>query len=158
MTAYAAPVLRALIQQTLQPINLYTRDVEELLMATCAQESLLGYYRTQAPTGPARGIFQVEGPTFNDVFTNYLAYHPPLLATVSAAFTNQPPNVDELVTNDPAAIIMCRVQYLRAPEPIPAATDIQGIWTLYKKRYNTPQGAAIQSEFMRHYNMLVAGK
>jgi hypothetical protein len=70
--------LRTLIKNTLTPFNMYSAIAEELLMATCANESNLGQYRTQSGNGPARGIFQVEGNTFNDLFTNYLAYHPAL--------------------------------------------------------------------------------
>jgi len=150
--------LRQLIQQTLQPLNLYSPDVEELMMFTCANESDLGKYRTQGGGGPARGIFQVEGNTFNDVWTNYLAYHSALAQQISALFQNQPPSVDELVNNDPAAIAMCRVQYLRAPEAIPPANDVEAIWTLYKKRYNTPMGAATHDRAMQAYQTYVVGK
>lgn len=152
---YEPAVLRKLIQDTLTPHGLYTRDVEELLMFTCANESDLGTYRTQAPHGPARGIFQCEGATFNDIFANYLRWHWALNQQVTSCFTHQPPMVDELVTNDIAAIMICRIQYLRAPEAIPAYTDIEGIWALYKLRYNTPIGAATHDIAMAAYKKYV---
>ncbi len=146
--------LRALIHSTLTPLGLYSKNAEELLVATCCQESLMGKFRTQAPHGPARGIFQCEGATFQDLFLNFLDGRSALYTQVASLFNEQPPSVDELVTNDPAAIAICRLQYYRFPEPLPDAGDLEGIWLLYKKRYNGP-GAATQEEFMQHYNELV---
>jgi len=65
-------LLRQLIKRTLTPLNLYSADAEELLMATCAQESLLGKYRHQV-NGPAIGIFQDEPGDFNDLWAHYLS-------------------------------------------------------------------------------------
>ena len=149
--------LRTLIQTTLKPLNLYSVDAEELLCATCAQESLLGKYRRQGNGGPALGIFQMEPEDFNDIWTNYLAYHPNLAMDIGKLATTQPPRPVELVTNDPFSIAMARVQYLRAPGTLPAATDLQGLWAYYKAHYNTPEGAATQDQFVRNYQTLVKG-
>jgi len=148
-----AAVLRTQIQKVLTTLDLYSVDAEELLMATCAQESLLGTYRTQAPHGPARGIFQVEGNTFDDLFTNYLQYHPKLLGQTKALFKSQPPTVDELVNNDPAAILIARLCYYRHPQALPAAGDIEAIWSFYKRWYNGP-GAAEHDQFLANYKRL----
>lgn len=155
MTTYSSPTLRSLIQQTLKPMNLWSANAEELLLATCAQESAFGTYRTQGGGGPARGIFQDEGEDFQDLFLNYLDYHSGLYTQVAKLFNTQPPDVDQLVNNDPAAIAICRVHYLRAPEALPSNTDLNAIWTIYKKRYNTPGGAATQDEFYRNYKRYV---
>ena len=154
-TPYKPQDLRDLIKQVLTPLSLYSDDVAELLLFTCANESHMGIYRTQAPNGPARGIFQVEGPTFTDVFRNYLLYHPNLDIAIGNLFTIQPPSVDELVTNDKAAIAIARVQYLRAPGAIPKKDDLQGIWNYYKKYYNTVLGAATQTGAMLAYEQYV---
>ena len=126
-------------------------------MFTCATESLLGTYRTQAPNGPARGIFQCEGNTFNDIFTNYLGYHANLFGLIVGLFNVHPPGVDELVTNDAAAISICRVHYLRCPESLPDSGDIEGIWNYYKQFYNSPLGAAQHDTSIQHYQELVLG-
>lgn len=148
--------LRALIKSTLTPMNLYSPDAEELLMATCAQESAMGTYRRQVG-GPALGIFQMEPATFNDIFSNYLVFHPGLQADVCALASTQPPRPVELVTNDNFAIAMCRVQYLRAPGSLPSMLDLNGLWSYYKLHYNTSQGAATQAEFYANYKKYVAG-
>ena len=148
-------LLRGNIQNTLTPLGLYSPEAEELLMATAAQESLLGQYRTQMG-GPALGIFQMEPATFNDIWANYLHYKP-IAAPVQALFTNGIINVQDIVNNDVAAIAMARVQYLRAPGMLPAETDLAGLWAYYKRVWNTPLGSARQAGFYRNYHNLVQG-
>lgn len=147
--------LRAQIESTLKPMGLYSPEAEELLCATCAQESLLGTYRVQM-NGPAVGIFQMEPEDYNDIWTNYLKYNFQLSVQVSALAEGNV-GAQQLIDNDPLAIAMARIHYLRAPEPLPAATDLAGLWQLYKLRYNTPQGAAKQQDFYGHYHSLVQG-
>jgi len=149
--------LRKLICQTLTPIDeLYSPESLELLMATCAQESHLGTYRQQVG-GPALGIFQMEPATWNDIWANYLVYHTALAAEVKALQQIPSLGAREMITNDPLAIAMARVHYLRVPEPLPAMTDLAGLWRYYKAHYNTPQGAATQDEFFANYKRLVGG-
>jgi hypothetical protein len=145
--------LRALIKKTLSPLGLYSLDAEELLMATCAQESLLGKYRRQGNNGPAIGIFQMEPNTFNDIWQNYLAYHEQLADGLRALASTQPPRPIEMLMNDPFAICMCRVHYLRVPHPMPSGTSLQGLWGYYKVYYNSVLGAATQEEFVRNYKL-----
>lgn len=148
--------LRSIIQSTLTPLAIYSAAAEELLMATCAQESHLGQYRRQI-NGPALGIFQMEPGDFDDIFANFLAFKPALRDEVMALSTVQPPQATELVNNDPFAIAMCRVHYMRAPRPLPAATDLEGLWMYYKVNYNSLQGAATQAQFYSNYHRLVGG-
>ena len=115
----------------------------------------MGVYRQQV-NGPALGIFQMEPEDFNDIWTNFLAYKTTLSAQIRALVPGLMVASD-LMNNDALAVAMCRVHYLRAPEPLPAATDLNGLWALYKLRYNTPQGAAKQVDFVRNYHALVQG-
>jgi hypothetical protein len=147
--------LRALIQSTLTPLGLYSADAEELLCATCAQESLLGVYRQQV-NGPALGIFQMEPEDFNDIWTNFLAYKTELSAQIRGLVPGLMVAAD-LVNNDALAVAMCRIHYLRAPGSLPAATDLNGLWAYYKAHYNTPAGAATQQQFYGNYHRLVQG-
>jgi hypothetical protein len=150
---YNPTVLRALIQQTLTPLGLYSVAAEELLMATCAQESLLGTFRTQAPHGPARGIFQDEGEDFDDLWTNFLQYHATLASQVKALNGGAQGTADDLVNNDTYAIAVCRVHYLRSPMALPDPTNLAALWHAYKIAYNTIQGAATQAQFIEHYKL-----
>jgi hypothetical protein len=156
MAALKLDEFRALIKKTLQPLALWSAGAEELLVATAAQESHLGMYRRQI-NGPALGIFQMEPATFNDIWGNYLKYKPGLEADLCELATTQPPRPVEMVTNDAFAILMARVHYYRAPEALPAATDLGGIWQLYKLRWNTPLGAATYEQFVANYKKYVNG-
>lgn len=153
MANYTSPDLRALIRQTLQPANHWNAAAEELLLATSAQESLLGVYRTQAPNGPARGIFQMEGEDHDDAWNNYIQYHSDLVQWLESLSSTH--TTDDMVNNDPYAIAMCRVHYMRKPGALPDPTSLNAIWLYYKQWYNTPEGAATQSEFYNHYQNLI---
>jgi hypothetical protein len=151
--------LRAQINAVLTPLGLWSPAAEELLCATCAQESKLGSYRWQIG-GPALGIFQMEPATYYDLWANYLRYHKDLAVRVCAMGKDgmdHQPGPDELVHNDPLAITMARLQYLRAPGGLPAADDLKGLWQYYKAHYNTPSGAATIEQFYRNYKTLVHG-
>lgn len=144
--------LRQLIRATLMPLGLYSEDAEELLMATCAQESRLGFYRHQV-NGPALGIFQMEPEDHDDIWKNYLAYHPALGSALSRIANQLAPAASDLQFNDPYAIAMCRIHYERAPGALPAAADLTGLWNYYKQHYNTPQGAATYEQFVNNYRL-----
>ena len=148
--------LRALIQKTLTPLNLYSLNAEELLLATCANESDFGVYRTQGNGGCAKGIFQMEGATHDDIWHNFLAYHSGLSSQLHLLSARC--NTDDMINNDPYAIAMCRVHYLRGRGNLPDSTDLEGIWAYYKLHYNTPLGAATHDEFMAKYNKYVLGQ
>lgn len=149
--------LRFLIQQTLSPIGLYSLDAEELLLATCANESNFGEYRTQVH-GPARGIFQMEGEDFNDIWTNYLQYHGTLAFQVKNYNGGKQGTVEDLVNNDQYSICMARVHYARKPGVLPDHTDLEAIWAYYKHWYNSDSGAATHDEFVAKYKKFVLGQ
>lgn len=151
---YEAAQLRALIQSTLKPMGLYSVNAEELLMATAANESHLGEFRLQVD-GPAIGIFQEEPEDFSDLYANFLTFRPHYRAMVdslSAART-----VQDLENNDPYAVAICRMHYLRAPGDLPAADDLTAIWNYYKAHYNSAEGAANATTFAECYRRYVQG-
>lgn len=143
--------LRQLIKDTLVPLALYSADVEELLMATCAQESLLGTYRHQVH-GPAIGIFQDEPGDFYDIWNNCLS-GTKLGVMIGALASTQPPLPAELQNNDRFAIAICRAHYLRVKHPLPSASDLMGLWHYYKTYYNSIEGAATQEQFVQNYKL-----
>jgi hypothetical protein len=147
--------VRVMIEQTLTPMNIYSPGAAELLLATMANESDFGVYRIQLGSAVAKGIFQMENATHDDIWLNYLRYHHDLALAICHLSPTH--HADDLINNDPYAIAMARVQYLRCREAIPAANDIEGIWALYRLRYNTPQGAATHDGFMAKYQKYVIG-
>lgn len=128
--------LRELIVDTLKEANLHSDSAVELLMLTAATESKLGHYIRQVK-GPAMGVFQMEGATEDDIWSNYLKYKPELHSKVqlSSVFGD-----DELVWNLKYAILMARVHYLRVPSSLPNVHNIGGLAHYWKDHYNTRLG------------------
>ena len=137
--AFNKEQFRELIEDVLREADLYSASAVELLMLTCAVESNFGTYIKQV-RGPALGVFQMEPNTEKDIHKNYLAFKPQLRTTVrdfAGNFIN--PELD-LKANLTYAIIMARVHYLRVPEPLPPADDINALAYYWKRHYNTWKG------------------
>ena len=148
-----SPTLRQEIRTTLQPMGLWSANAEELLLATCAQESGFGQYRTQLGGGPARGIFQMEGEDHDDAWKNYIAYkHTLVTQLINLSPTHQ---TDDMINNDPYAIAMCRVHYARRPGALPDPANLTALWNYYKAQYNTASGGATETEFFSNYKEYV---
>ena len=136
---------RELIRKVLQDCNLYSDDAVELLMLTAAVESKLGTYLTQI-RGPARGVFQMEPATEKDLWENYLKYKPHIVEDIEKYRLEHP---DEMRFNLAYAIIMARIHYLRAPEPIPKT--LEGKAEMWKRRYNTYLGKGTVEKAIQAY-------
>lgn len=147
------------IQPALKAINFYTPEAEELLVATCAQESKGGTYVQQMGDGPARGCYQMEIATHDSLWKHYLFPRVDLSMTLmrSCNFRTQP-NADELSSNLKYASQMARIFYLQFNEKLPIADDIEGIWAYYKKYWNTEKGAAQHDDFIKNYNVFIGKK
>lgn len=154
---------------TLRDIGLFGSEAVELIIATIAQESHGGTYLEQLVAGGACGIIQMERPTYRDIWDNYLKklddtkqiwkYGQALIEKimVSCNFRNEP-KFEELIYNLRLNIIMCRLHYLRYPDALPNPNNIDDIWLLYKRRYNTPLGKATKTEFISNYRTFLGVK
>lgn len=151
------------VLEYLHPEIPYSLAAENLLMGTAAQESQLGRYLVQLGSGPARGIFQMEDATHddindeNDLYDNFLRFRQHIDAKVDALrlparlpFDDQ--DAPNLIGNLYYAAAMCRVHYYRAPGALPAAGDIPALAAYWKKIYNTHLGAGTETEFIENYH------
>lgn len=143
----------SVIQPVLQHLGLESDAAVQLILATGRQESHLAYLR-QLGNGPALGIFQMEPATHDDIWNNYLAYRDELADNVRslAIGTKQIPDPTQMVGNLFYAAAMCRVHYLRVPEPLPAADDLAGQAQYWKTYYNTELGRGTVDEFIANNN------
>jgi len=139
-----APVFRALIRKTLEGIWLYSEEGEELLMGTCAQESLFGLYRHQVQ-GSAHGVMQIELPTFTWLRAKYATHYPELRRY----------NFEDLIDNDRASILVARLKYLTIKAPLPAAEDLKAQAAYWNKYYNCNPRFGTDEEYIRHYHKYV---
>jgi len=129
---------------------------EELLLGTAVQESLNFMHRNQVGGGPAKGYFQMEPSTHDDIWGNYLKYRKNVASIVISFLSN--PNADkirELETNDKYAAAMARVHYMRVSAPLPKAGDIAAQARYWKQHYNTPLGKGVPHEYIEKWNKYV---
>lgn len=145
--------LRDLISTVLKDVGLYSEDAVELLVLTACTESLAGTYIYQVG-GPARGIFQMEPKTEEDIWKNFLAFRPSLAERVKQ-FTSG--GIDDLSHNLEYQVVMARVHYLRVKEKLPSAYDVNAMAKYWKKYYNTNKGKGTVEKAERDYNRIVFG-
>ncbi|WP_349934553.1 hypothetical protein [Acetobacter sp. A11-2] len=129
------------ILPALEAINLSGEAAVNLVTGTGLVES--GFIHDRQINGPALGWFQMEPRTHDDIWRNFLRYRPDLANRVLAASSlTGLPGAENLVQNRAYSACMCRVQYLRTPEPLPSATDAAALSAYHKQHYNTALGLA----------------
>jgi hypothetical protein len=126
------------------------KAASQLLLGTAIQESNL-QFRRQFGDGPARGLFQMEPATHNDIWNNFLRFNEPLSAKVRSFLNGDPQSAATLENNDKYAAAMARVHYRRVPPALPAADDIAAMGAYWKAHYNTPLGAGTATEFIKNW-------
>jgi len=146
MSIHPGHLREYVIRPVLKNLGLHSEAAEELLMLTAATESLCGKYIHQVG-GPALGIFQMEPRTHDDIWEHFLRFKPGLSEQVKqyGCFSR------ELPGNLYYACAMARTHYLRVPERLPSATDIDGLARYWKTHYNTHLGAGRPHEAVENY-------
>jgi hypothetical protein len=133
------------VEPALTQLGLYTLQAEQLLMGTAAVESNFTNF-VQFGDGPARGMFQMEPPTFDDMLDRVLdnPNNAALKAAVYAAAANRPPAFVELAANHLLAAALARVKYFSVPGEIPLdlADQAEYWWTYYNGR--SPNGVGVE--------------
>ena len=137
-----------IVRPALQQINAWTLNAEQLVMATAMAESNI-FFVQQIGRGPARGFFQMEPATHDDIWERYLSRQPGLLNNLKALIMRDMDLHDQLRGNHFYAAAMCRIFYLRFKEPLPEAGDWQGMAAYWKKYYNTHLGAGTTEGFLK---------
>lgn len=144
------------IRPALQRIDLWSKSAENLVLGTGLIESKLEYVDQTSNgvvPGPAYGLFQMEKPTHDDIWENYLKFQPKLgLAVLNLAGWDQlnHPPVEELWGNNFYSAAMCRVHYRRISQPLPAEDDALGMARYWKSHYNTYSGkGSVQDAYLK---------
>lgn len=148
--------LRTTIRPTLQRIGLWSEAAEQLLLGTALAESGLTE-RVQRAGGPAKGLFQMEPRTHDDIWSNFLRYRRPLGTAVSAlARDPSAPSSADMEMNDAYACAMARIHYLRVPAALPPAGDHDRMANYWKAYYNTAGGMGTVTHFVDTWNSAFA--
>lgn len=146
----------SIVQSTLKDLLLYSLEAEELLIFTCAAESLGGTFIRQID-GPALGIYQMQPETYNDIWQNYLKNKSRLSMILFSNFdVNFQSSADRLIYDLRFATAMARLFYSRIKEILPSFDDIEEIWLYYKRYYNTT-GKATKDESIAKYYKFING-
>ncbi|KZC99678.1 MULTISPECIES: hypothetical protein [unclassified Thalassospira] len=153
----ASQLRLAVIRPVLKEAGVWSQAAENLVLGTAAQESCCGKYLVQLKGGPARGIFQMEPRTLDDIYDNYLSYRDDLRGTVDAWLIGAIDKAENLTVNLAYAALMCRVHYLRRAEPLPKADDVRGMAVYWKRYYNTVHGKGTEQEFVENYERYIGG-
>ncbi len=139
------------VRPTLERLELRSEAAENLVVGTALHESGGLRWLEQLGGGPARGVYQIEPATHDDMWKNFLGYRHQLADTVGALLASAPSRHDQLVTNLAYATAMARVHYLRVPEPLPKADDVHALARYWKAHYNTALGAGAAEDFAANY-------
>jgi hypothetical protein len=146
---FRAEVVRRALQ-ALDPAVPYSLSAENLILGTALQESRLHFLR-QLGSGPARGLFQMEPATHDDLRNWVRQAKPAINGRLEMLTSAAPAALEQLMTNLLYAAAMCRIKYYRSPHSLPAADDIDGLGRFWKSVYNTPLGAGTSEEFAAAY-------
>lgn len=143
-----------IVLPVLHDLQMYTKELSELIVFTCAVESAGGTYVKQL-NGPAVGIYQIEPNSYTDLWVNFIIRQPFIvnLLTLNFAVHRMPP-ADALITDLRLATAMCALFYKRHKVIIPS-TEVEELWELYKKYYNTELGKAEHDASLKAYAKFV---
>lgn len=144
-----------IIEPVLSKLQLYSKNAEELLVFTCATESLGGTLIHQIK-GPALGIFQMEPNTYTDVWVNFIRNRNQLATLMAMHFgCNKIPDVSRMIYDLHFAAAMARIFYARIMDALPDASNVDAIWDYYKKYYNTEAGKAKKEDAIKKYQNFI---
>jgi len=132
----------------LEYIQSYSLAAEQLVIGTALAESKLHYIH-QVGGGPARGLFQMEPRTHDDIWENWLRHKLHIVEGLKRLMIRDMDLLDQLHGNLYYAAAMCRIHYLRVPRPLPAANDWPAIAAYWKHHYNTRLGAGTVDGFLQ---------
>lgn len=105
-----------------------------------------GYiYVAQLGNGPARGFWQMEKITHDDILNRYLQLPAKshLLAYVKSLIIPSLDPFAQLIVNSAYACIMCRMRFLMEDPPLPASNDAAGMAAYHKQFYNSVLGKTV---------------
>jgi hypothetical protein len=153
-------LLELVIVPALQGIDLYCPSSAMLILATAAQETEDGLYIKQTVGGDkaALGIFEMQPQTHEDIWEHTIIPKSDLSFKISKC-TGYPikPKAEVMVYNLYYAAVMARCFWLFHGISFPQNLDVDDIWYLYKKYWNTIGGKATKEEFVSNYDNYVIG-
>lgn len=124
--------------------QLWNKQVEQLILGTIAVESDFGRYHSQINPNHegAKGITQIERPTFNDLKARYKDRFPKIKDI----------EWEDLAYDDMKAIVFCRLKYYSIKSKLPKENDIEKMAAFWSIFYNSVYGAGKVTEYIKKYD------
>lgn len=143
-------LIKHIIEPVLKDMGLYSEEAVRLLVMIVAHESQKGYYIIQT-TGQAKGIYQMEDATHDDIVIWLRSKKPALYNAVQQYnITGIRDDANEMIGNLYYATALARAFFLRFPEALPKGSDRE-LAEYAKKRWNTYKGKATADDYLRAY-------
>ena len=89
----------------------------------------------------------------NNIWANFLHGRTKLGLNILGPYTK--PDHARLAWDLAYACSMCRVHYLRCPQALPPAGDIEAQAAYWKRAYNTPLGAGMATQYVANWNRVM---
>ena len=115
-----------------------------LLLETAAAETQLGTYADPTPNGAGRGCCQIDPIGLVDIQANSTEHFPRVLG--SFGYDLSAVTIDDVQDDPKLAFILCRLHYMRVPEPIPATRTARAEY--WKRHYNTAAGKGTVEHYL----------
>lgn len=122
-----------------------------LMLGTVAIESDMALYNKQI-NGPAVSPYQLEPYTINDISRHWDAFPEmtDVIRKISSLYNFiETDLVKECEINQRLACLIARGKYAMDPNPLPDANDVEGLYSYYKRVYNTKDGASTWSSWIK---------
>lgn len=135
------------LEPTLAKLGLTNDRASTLLLMILAHESKKGHYLVQT-TGQAKGVYQMEDATHDDII-KWLKAKKPALYEHIVRLGDGEPSAMKMVTDLDYATAMARAFFLRFPESLPATEEEMAAYA--KFRWNTKAGKATAADYLSAY-------
>ena len=144
-------------------LGMLSLSAEKLMLTTIGVESR-GMHLDQrlsaddVTLGPAVGIMQMESPTHESVYHDFLNYpkRRKIRTAVDSFACEGMDKFEQMAGNLYYAIAIGRINYWRRPEVLPHPDDIDGLWLYYKEFWNSYLGVTTRAQWDEAYDTLVA--
>ncbi|WP_156474642.1 hypothetical protein [Acetobacter cerevisiae] len=115
------------------------------------KESGYRYLVQTNPAETAKGFWQMETATHDDMWRNFIRYRPDLQAALLGILSGAKPEAARLVDRPIYAAAMCAVHTYRSSDALPAVNDAAGWAAFWKRNYNTEGGAGVANEAVPYF-------
>lgn len=152
IVSFLANLIRTTLRGTAFP---HVERAVSLLLGVSATESGLRNIQ-QYGGGPARGIFQIEPVTAEDMHRCVVS-DPTLSPILTERCQVETYSLTALEQNMVYQLVLARVLfYVRDPQPLPKVLDVEEAASRYKTYYNTAAGSGSVEKYLADYERLIA--